>query len=125
MLFQSQNNKPYSEKGIIPPQRKKPCNSHVEQSWVGIIYNIEISVYAKEYRHYLKSETERKDNMLHEFCLLEPLFIETVQLYEKELEKRGYRPSAIEGLLFQIKRIYRSPLGGKQGYSISKSQKWL
>ena len=63
--------------------------------------------------------------MLHEFCLLEPLFTETVQPYEKELEKRSYRPSTIESLLFQIKRIYRSPLGGKQGYSISKSHKWL
>ena len=63
--------------------------------------------------------------MTHEFCLSEPLFAETVQFYEKELEKRGYRPGTIESLLFPIKRIYRSPLGGKQGYSVSKSQEWI
>ena len=63
--------------------------------------------------------------MTHEFCLSEPLFTETVQFYEKELEKRGYRPGTIESLLFPIKRIYRSLLGGKQGYSVSKSQEWI
>jgi len=63
--------------------------------------------------------------MALEICLLDPLFTETVQFYEKELEKCGYCPGTIEGLLFHIKRIYRSPFGGKQGYSVSKSQGWL
>lgn len=63
--------------------------------------------------------------MALEICLLDPLFTEMIQLYEQELEKRGYRPSTIESLLFQIKRIFRSPFGGEQGYSVSKSQGWL
>lgn len=63
--------------------------------------------------------------MAHEICLLDPLFTETIQLYEQELEKRGYRPGTIESLLFQIKRIFRSTFGGEQGYSVSKSQGWL
>ena len=63
--------------------------------------------------------------MALEFCLHDPLFTETIQLYEQELEKHGYRPSTIESLLFQIKRIFRSPFGGEQGYSVSKSQRWL
>ncbi len=63
--------------------------------------------------------------MALEFCLLDPLFTETVQFYAKELEKRGYCPGTIESLLFPIKRIFRSQFGGEQGYSVSKSQGWL